>query len=191
VIPALRILQLWNRTLMHIKAMTSDEIQAEFGWSGEMICTLLQTPDSPRARRNKATGEYSYGLYRRERVLEVAQTPEAVLAKNRWDATVHGVEPAPGWTTRLRDIGDPLGINAVAVGRILNLMGFRSNKQVSDHAVAVGCGGRRWDGFCFHVDWPFFPLFKRTELVPNFRMPNLSCQRLQKGATTLQVPGKD
>jgi hypothetical protein len=83
----------------------------------------------------------------------VAQTPGAVLAKKRWDATVHGVGPAPGWTTRLRDLGQPLPISAVAVGRILELMGFRSGKQVSDHAVTAGYGVRWWDGFCFHSDW--------------------------------------
>jgi hypothetical protein len=32
-------------------------------------------------------------------------------------------------------------------------MGFRSGKQVSDLAVAVGGGVRRWDGYCLHADW--------------------------------------
>jgi hypothetical protein len=75
---------------MRVKMMTREDVRTEFAWSAEMIAMLLGEPDSPRARRNKARGEYSYGLYRRERVLAIAETPEAVLAKKRWDATVRG-----------------------------------------------------------------------------------------------------
>ena len=41
---------------------------------------------------------YDYGLYRRERVLAVAETPGALVPKERWDETVHGYNPAPGST---------------------------------------------------------------------------------------------
>jgi hypothetical protein len=135
------------------RMMTHEEIEAELGWSGEMIAILLGEPDSPCARRNKTTGGYSYGLYRHERVLAEAQTPEAILAKKRWDATVHGWNPAPGWTMRLRDVGQPLGINVFSVGRLLNLLGFRPGRQVSDLAVSTGFGVRRWDGERFFIDW--------------------------------------
>jgi hypothetical protein len=43
--------------------------------------------------------------------------------------------------------------NAVAVGRLLNLMGLSSARQVSDLAVAAGFGARRWDGERFFIDW--------------------------------------
>jgi hypothetical protein len=89
----------------------------------------------------------------RERVLAVSQTPEGIAAKKRWDETVHGWEPAPGWTIRLRDIRHPLGIDAVAVGKILNLMGIRGGKRGRDQVGAAGCGVRRWDGYCFHLGW--------------------------------------
>jgi hypothetical protein len=79
---------------MRVKLMTHSEIQTELAWSDEMIAILLGEPDSPYARRNKVTGAYSYGLYRRERVMAVSQTPEAIAAKKRWDGTIRGWEPA-------------------------------------------------------------------------------------------------
>jgi hypothetical protein len=50
-------------------------------------------------------------------------------------------------------MGRVLGISAVSVGRILELLGYRSNKHVTDSAVGAGCGVRRWDGFAMHDDW--------------------------------------
>jgi hypothetical protein len=118
-----------------------------------MIHSLLQNPDSPHARRKKLTGGYTYGLYYRERVLAVAQSTEGRAAKKRWDETLRGDRPNPGWTTRLGDMGRVLGITAVAVGRILELLGYRSNKHVTDSAGAAGCGVRRWDGYAMDDDW--------------------------------------
>jgi hypothetical protein len=66
-----------------MKMMTRDDIQSELGWTENMIHSLLPIPDSPHARRCKDTGEYTYGLYHRDRVLAVAQTPEALTAKRR------------------------------------------------------------------------------------------------------------
>jgi hypothetical protein len=61
--------------------------------------------------------------------------------------------PNPGWTPRLGDIGPLLGISAVAVGKILELLGYRSEGSVTDSAVRAGCGVRRWDGFALFNDW--------------------------------------
>jgi hypothetical protein len=133
--------------------MTAEDIRAELGWNGHMIYSLLQNPDSPNGRRKKLTGGYTYGLYKRERVLAVAQSKDGFDAKRRWDDTLRGNIPDPGWTTRLGDMGRVLGITAVAVGRILELLGYRSNKHVTDSAVAAGCGVRRWDGFAMHDGW--------------------------------------
>ena len=58
--------------------MTREDIRTELGWSDDMIRSLLQIPDSPNARRCKDTGEYTYGLYKRERVLAVAQSTEGL-----------------------------------------------------------------------------------------------------------------
>jgi hypothetical protein len=55
--------------------------------------------------------------------------------------------------TRLGDIGRALGITAIAAGKLLELLGYRSNKHVTDAAVVAGCGARRWDGFAMHDDW--------------------------------------
>jgi hypothetical protein len=133
--------------------MTTADIRTELGWTDDMIHALLQTPDSTNARRCKNTGGYSYGLYRRERVLAVAQSTDGRAAKQRWDKTLLGNAPNPGWTTRLGDIGRVLGITAVAAGRILERLGYRCDKHVTDSAVAAGCGVRRWDGYTMHDDW--------------------------------------
>jgi hypothetical protein len=142
-----------NRDQPKMKMMTTDDIRTELGWTDSMIHSLLQDPDSPHARRDKHTGGYTYGLYRRERVLAVAQSTEGRLAKRRWDETLRGTTPNPGWTTRLGDIGRQLCITAVATGRLLERLGYRSDKHVTDAAVAAGCGVRRWDGFAMHDDW--------------------------------------
>jgi hypothetical protein len=133
--------------------MTEEDIRTELGWNDDMIYSLLQTPDSPHARRNKHTGGYTYGLYYRERLLAVAQSTEGRAAKNRRDETLRADRPNSGWTKRLGDIGRPLGITAVAVGRIVELLGYRSNKHVTDSALAAGCGVHRWDGYGMHDDW--------------------------------------
>jgi hypothetical protein len=38
-------------------------------------------------------------------------------------------------------------------GRMLELLGYRVAKRVTDKAVAAGCGVHRWDGFVMHDDW--------------------------------------
>jgi hypothetical protein len=133
--------------------MTRAEIRTELGWSDDMIRSLLETPDSPNARHCKYTGEYTYGLYYRERVLAAAQTREGRTAKRRWDETLRSNTPNPGWTTRLGDIGQALGITAFAVGKALEQLGYRFDRRVTDAAVAAGCGVRRWDGYAMHDDW--------------------------------------
>jgi hypothetical protein len=135
-----------------MKMMTEDDIRDELGWTDSMIHSLLQNPDSPNARRDKFTGGYTYGLCHRDRVLAVAQSTDGQAAKRRWDETLRGNTPNPGWTTRLGDIGRGLGITAVAAGRMMELLGYRSNKHVTDSAVAAGCGVHRWDGYIMH-DW--------------------------------------
>jgi hypothetical protein len=76
-----------------MKMMTEDDIQSELAWTDSMIHSLLQNPDSPHARRNKLTGGYTYGLYKRERVLVVAQSTEGRAAKRRWDEAIRGNTP--------------------------------------------------------------------------------------------------
>jgi hypothetical protein len=142
-----------NQEHSEMTMMTRADIRTELGWSDDMIHSLLQEPDSTNARRCKHTGAYTYGLYKRERVLAVAQTTEGWAAKRQWDETLRGNRPNPGWTTRLGDIGRVLGITAVATGKILEGLGYRSDKGVTDNAVAAGCGVRRWDGYAMHDDW--------------------------------------
>jgi hypothetical protein len=129
--------------------MTGDEIRTELGWSDDMIRCLLQIPDAPASIR----GKHRCDRYYRERVLATAQTREARVAKMQWDQTLRGPTPNPGWTTRLGDMGKVLAVSAVAVGKILELLGYRLDKSVTDSAVAAGCGVRRWDGFALHYDW--------------------------------------
>jgi hypothetical protein len=126
-----------------IPMMTEDEIQAELGWIRPMIYSHLDAADSDTACR----------LYRRERVLAVAQSPEGQAAQRRWNATLRGSTPNLGWTPRLGDIGRPLGITAVAAGRILDLMGYRSDGCITDSAMEAGFGVPRWNGFTMQNDW--------------------------------------
>jgi hypothetical protein len=135
-----------------IPMMTEDEIQTELGWIRPMIYSLLYAPDSGNDRPGKSGG-YMCELYRRERVLAVAQSPEGQAAQRRWNATLRGSTPNPGWTPRLGDIGRPLSITAVAAGRILDLMGYRSHGCVTNSAIAAGFGVPRWNGFTMQDDW--------------------------------------
>jgi hypothetical protein len=129
--------------------MTTDEIREELGWSDDMVRRLLRIPDAPASRR----GKHTFDRYYRERVLATAQTREARVGKLQWDETLRGHRPNSGWTSRLGDIGAVLGISAVAVGKILELLGYRLDKCVTESAVAAGCGVRRWDGYALHSDW--------------------------------------
>jgi len=135
-----------------IPMMTEDEIQTELGWTRSMIYSLLHAPDSDTGRPGK-TGGYACSRYSRERVQAVAQSPEGQAAQRRWNATLRGSIPNPGWTPRLRDIGSPLSITGVAVGRILDLMGYRSDGCVTDSAMAAGFGVPRWNDFTMQNDW--------------------------------------
>jgi hypothetical protein len=135
-----------------ILMMTEDEIQTELGWTRSMIYSLLGAPDSDTGRPGK-TGGYACSRYSRERVQAVAQSPEGQAAQRRWDATLRGFAPDPGWTPRLGDIGRPLGITAVAAGRILDLMGYRSDGCVTNSAMAAGFGVPRWNDFTMQNDW--------------------------------------
>ena len=133
--------------------MTREDIRTELGWTDSMIHSLLQIPDSTKVRRCKSTGGYASGHYYRDRVLAAAQSTEGQAAKRQWDETLRGDTPNPGWTTRLGDIGRALGITAVAAGKMLERLGYRSDKRVTDSAVAAGCGVRRWDGYVIYDDW--------------------------------------
>jgi hypothetical protein len=129
--------------------MTTDEIRAELGWSDDMVRRLLRIPDAPASIR----GKHKCDRYNRDRVLAVAQTPAGRDAKRDWDETLRSPTPNPGWTPRLTDIGCLLGISAAAVGKMLELLGFRTGGNATDSAVRAGCGVRRWDGFAMHCDW--------------------------------------
>jgi hypothetical protein len=170
--------------------MTEDDIQSEFGWNDKMIYSLLQNPDSPNGRRKKHTGGYTYGLYKRERMLAIAQSKEGRDAKRRWDETLRGDRPNPGWTTRMGDIGQALGITAVAAGKILELLGYRSDKRVTDSAVAAGCGVRRWDGFATHDDWHLERAVAAIGLAAQARGDTAVADALAVAIATRQVRGR-
>jgi hypothetical protein len=118
-----------------------------------MIHSLLQNPDSPHARRKKLTGGYTYGLYYRERVLAVAQSTEGRAAKKRWDETLRGDRPNPGWTTRLGDLGRVLGITAVAVGKLLERLGLPLRQACHRQRGSGWMRSAPWDGYAMHDDW--------------------------------------
>jgi hypothetical protein len=114
-----------------------------------MVRRLLPFPDA----RASIRGKHKCDRYNRERVLAAAQTTVRRAAKRDWDETVRNPTPNPEWTPRLGDIGHLLGISAVAVEKMLELLGYRSEGSVTDRAVGAGCGVRRWDGFALFNDW--------------------------------------
>ncbi len=61
--------------------------------------------------------------------------------------------PPAGWTDRLGDIGDRLGLSAVKVGKLLAAAGLRSGIDATEKAVADGYARRRFNGFGWTVDW--------------------------------------
>jgi hypothetical protein len=132
--------------------MTTEEIETEFGWCEDKIRALLRFPDSIKTRRRQHTEE-RYELYSRDRVLAASQTAEGRVTQREWDETKRGALPGSGWTTRLGDIARPLGITAVAVGKLLEQLGYRSDKRATARALTAGCGMRRWDGNLIHYDW--------------------------------------
>jgi hypothetical protein len=132
--------------------MTRDDIRTEFGWCEDMIRALLRFPDSIKTRLRQHTYE-RYELYSRDRVLAASQTAEGRVTQRDWDETKRSDRPSSGWTTRLGDIARPLGITAVAAGRLLEQLGYRSDKRVTARALTAGCGMRRWDGNLIHYDW--------------------------------------
>jgi hypothetical protein len=73
--------------------MARADIRTELGWSDDMIHSLFQVLDSPNARRDKFTSGYTYGLYRRERVLAVAESAEGQAAK--WEGMRRCVATRP------------------------------------------------------------------------------------------------
>jgi hypothetical protein len=129
--------------------MTTDEIRAELGWSDDMVRRLLRVPDAPASIRSKHRSD----RFNRNRVLAAAQTTVGRAAKREWDETLRNPTPNPGWTARLGDIGRLRGISAVAVGKILESLGYRSEGSITDSAIKAGCGVRRWDGFALFCDW--------------------------------------
>ena len=46
-----------------------------------------------------------------------------------------------------------MAITAIAAGKMLERLGYRFDRSVTDIAVAAGCGVRRWDGYAMHDDW--------------------------------------
>jgi hypothetical protein len=132
--------------------MTRDDIRTEFGWCEDMIRSLLRFPDSIKTQRRQHTNE-QYELYSRDRVLAASQTAEGRVTEGEWNETKRGDRPSSGWITRLGDIARPLGITAVAAGRLLEQLGYRSDKRATARALTTGCGMRRWDGNLIHYDW--------------------------------------
>jgi hypothetical protein len=59
----------------------------------------------------------------------------------------------PAGPPRLGDIGRQFRITAVGAGRMLELLGYRSNKCVTDNAMSAGFGVPRWNGFTMQDDW--------------------------------------
>jgi len=54
--------------------------------------------------------------------------------------------PDPGWTTRLGDIAEELGISAVALGKLMAQAGLRYGRDVTQDAVNRGIAQRRYNG---------------------------------------------
>jgi ribonuclease HI len=72
--------------------------------------------------------------------------------------TEHGIRltrrmPDPGWTTRLGEMAEQLGISAVALGGILDRLELRNNKEPSERAIVEGYAQNRYNGHGVSIDW--------------------------------------
>ena len=72
--------------------------------------------------------------------------------------TENGIEPVrrdpdPGWTTRLGDIAEELGISAVALGKLMMAAGLRDGREPTEDAVSRGIAQRRYNGYGVCIDW--------------------------------------
>ena len=81
--------------------MTAEDIRTKFGWSDDLIYSLLKTPDSTKARRCKSTGRYAYEHYYRKRVLAVAGSADGQAAKPRWAMAPPSKAPVTGLAREL------------------------------------------------------------------------------------------
>jgi len=62
--------------------------------------------------------------------------------------------PAPGYSSRFREMAEALGISSVAFGRVLNALGLRDDgKMPTAKAIAEGYAQNRFDGFGTTIDW--------------------------------------
>lgn len=70
----------------------------------------------------------------------------------------HGIQPArrdpdSGWTTRLGDIAEHLGISAVVLGKLMAATGLRDKQQPTPVAVNLGIAQQRFNGYGISIDW--------------------------------------
>ena len=61
--------------------------------------------------------------------------------------------PGSGWTPRLEDMSEELGISGVALAAILVQLGLRKNKEPTERARVEGYAQRRYNGYSISIDW--------------------------------------
>jgi hypothetical protein len=133
--------------------MTRADIRTELGWSDDMIILSSRAQTRPKSGVAKTQADTHLGTTtaiecwpslnrRRER-------PPNGDGMRRYVLTGSTQAGRHAWA----DIGRAFGITAVATGRILEQLGYRFDKHVTDEAVAAGCGVRRWDGYTMYDDW--------------------------------------
>jgi ribonuclease HI len=92
-------------------------------------------------------------------LMRVPRDQNVAADKASHDAlTEHGVEsprrvPDPGWTPRLGDIAEELYLSAVKLGRLLEELGVRKDREPTEDALADGYAQRRFNGFGMSIDW--------------------------------------
>ncbi|MGB8478933.1 MAG: ribonuclease HI family protein [Acidobacteriaceae bacterium] len=87
----------------------------------------------------------------RERNTEADAASKKALIDH--DVTVCQRHPSAGYSSRLGDIADDLGISAIQLGRLLDQSGLRADKQPTQRALVAGVAVIRFDGYGPAVDW--------------------------------------
>ncbi len=76
----------------------------------------------------------------------------SALVENGVEIAQH--HPAPGYTSRFREMAEALRISSIQFGKIIDALGFRgADKMPTSKALDDGYAQKRFDGFGIAVDW--------------------------------------
>jgi len=158
--------QALTRILTHIAVERPDATSLVITGDSQLVCFQLVGEYAVRsanvyphyqraaqlitALRNRGC-EVRISWVARERNTEADAASKKVLIDH--DVTVCQRNPSAGYSSRLGDIAEDLGISAIQLGKLLDRSGLRADKQPTQRALAAGVAVIRFDGYGPAVDW--------------------------------------